>query len=44
MIRVRQVKVGLNDDLVIKIASKLKIKPSEIESYQINKQSIDARK
>lgn len=44
MIRIRQVKVGINDDLLTKIASKLKVKKSDIELYKINKQSIDARK
>lgn len=45
MIRVRQVKEAINEDnLIDKIASKLKIKPTDIISLKINKKSLDARK
>ena len=44
MIRVRQVKVHIDsNNLVKKIATKLNIKESDIKSYKIIKESIDAR-
>lgn len=45
MIRVRQVEVDINniDELKYKVASKLKIKASDIKDIKINKRSIDAR-
>ena len=44
MIRVRQVKISINNNnLKEKIATKLKIKESEIINYKIVKESIDAR-
>lgn len=48
MIRVRQVKIGIDHDEEIvwkqKIAQKLCISPKEILDFKINKRSIDARK
>ena len=47
MIRVQDIKLGLEEDkavLPIKAAKKLKIKPSEILSYTIFKEAVDARK
>ena len=45
MIRVREIKVPLNDDYVKKyVALKLKINKGEINNLKINKKSIDARK
>ena len=45
MIRVRQVKLAVDDKKIKKsLAKKLKIKESDIKSFKINKQSIDARK
>ena len=44
MIRLRQIKLKINDnDLKKEIASKLKIKESEILDLKINKKSLDAR-
>ena len=45
MIRVRQVKVNIDDDnLKRSIAKKLNIKEKEIIKYEIKKKSLDARK
>ncbi len=48
MIRVRNIKIKYNQDneteIINKLATKLKIKPSTIKNYQINKKSLDARK
>lgn len=46
MIRVRQVKVNINNEneLLKKVASKLKVKESDIKLLKIRKRSIDARK
>ena len=47
MIRIRQVKVPINDNtkqtMILKIAAKLNIDISEIINYKINKKSLDAR-
>ena len=44
MIRVRQVKINVrSNDLKSKIASKLKVKESDILDYKIIKESIDSR-
>ena len=48
MIRLRQIKIDiLNDtqeELLTKIAKKLKISKNKINDYKINKKAIDARK
>lgn len=47
MIRIQQLKLGLNDDLSLlkdKIIKSLQIKENELIDYQIYKESIDARK
>ncbi|MGL4735935.1 MAG: NAD(P)/FAD-dependent oxidoreductase [Cellulosilyticaceae bacterium] len=47
MIRVQDIKLTLQEDeqaLLGKIAKKLRIKPSDIDSYTIFKQAVDARK
>lgn len=47
MIRVQDIKLDINEkqeNLPIKVAKKLKIKPSDITSYTIFKEAIDARK
>ena len=46
MLRIRQIKLPINhtqDELKVKISKKLKIKETDIQNFQINKQSIDAR-
>ena len=47
MIRVQDIKLSLEEDknqLVVKVAKKLKIKPSDIIHYTIFKEAVDARK
>ena len=45
MLRIRQIKISIeNNNLKKAIANKLKIKEKDILNYQINKQSLDARK
>ena len=48
MIRVRQVKVKLEENsekrILEEVSRKLKITPSDILSFEIKKQSLDARK
>ena len=45
MLRIRQIKTNIeNNNLKKAIANKLKIKEKDILNYQINKQSLDARK
>ncbi|MBQ9011361.1 MAG: FAD-dependent oxidoreductase, partial [Bacilli bacterium] len=45
MIRVRQIKVPISDDVVLKyVSKKLRIGINEILSFKINKKSIDARR
>ena len=47
MIRIQDIKLTLEEDssqLLVKAAKKLKIKPSDITSYRIFKEAVDARK
>ena len=45
MLRIRQIKTTIEDnDLKKAIAKKINIKEKDIINYQINKQSLDARK
>ena len=44
MLKIREIKLGINDDLKEKIIKILNIKETDLKSFKITKKSIDARK